>query len=135
MIRADSIRGRFALAVAHCAGLLDMVALPIWVGALMQYYHFDSERAGLLVTLFLAGAVAASVVIAPMFHWMSTGQPIAFVGFILASIAYWSLARTTAFGAMAAIHCLGGVGVGMALSVTHGTIARSDFPLDQTGAS
>ncbi|MBL8303384.1 MAG: MFS transporter, partial [Ideonella sp.] len=56
MIRTDSLRGRAALRVAHCAGMVDLVALPVWVGALIAHYRFDPQQAGLLATLFLVGA-------------------------------------------------------------------------------
>lgn len=128
MIRTDSARGRVALAVAHCAGLVDMVALPVWVSALIQHYRFDPQQAGLLVTLFLAGAVLASLVIAPLFHRLPSGRPLAVVGFAGAAIAFGALARTADFGAMAALHGLGGIAIGTALSVTHGTVARSANP-------
>lgn len=32
MATAESRRGRAALMVAHCAGMVDLVALPIWGG-------------------------------------------------------------------------------------------------------
>jgi hypothetical protein len=28
--------GTFSLMVSHCAGMADLVALPLWIGALMQ---------------------------------------------------------------------------------------------------
>lgn len=128
MIRTDSVRGRVALGVAHCAGLVDMVALPVWVGALIQHYRFDPQQAGLLVTLFLAGAVLASLAIAPLFHRLRSGRPLAVVGFAGAAAMFFALARTTDFGAMAVLHALGGMAIGTALSVTHGTVARSANP-------
>ncbi len=35
--------GRVALMIAHCAGMVDLVALPVWVGALIEKYGFDSR--------------------------------------------------------------------------------------------
>lgn len=128
MIRTDSVRGRVALGVAHCAGLVDMVALPVWVGALIQHYRFDPQQAGLLVTLFLAGAVLASLVIAPLFHRLRSGRPLAVLGFAGAALAFGALAQTADFGIMAMLHALGGMAIGTALSVTHGTVARSANP-------
>lgn len=128
MIRTDSVRGRVALGVAHCAGLVDMVALPVWVGALIQHYRFDPQQAGLLVTLFLAGAVLSSLVIAPMFHRLRSGRPLAVVGFTGAALVFGALAQTADFGIMAMLHALGGIAIGSALSVTHGTVARSANP-------
>ena len=40
MTSADSLRGRAALMVAHCAGLIDLVALPVWVGSLIAQFGF-----------------------------------------------------------------------------------------------
>ena len=37
MVKTDSKTGRAVLTVAHCAGMVDLVALPIWIGALVQY--------------------------------------------------------------------------------------------------
>jgi len=53
--------GTVALMVAHCAGMVDLVALPVWVGTLIGAYRLDPQKAGLLATLFLAGAVLSSV--------------------------------------------------------------------------
>lgn len=128
MIKPDSARGRLALFVAHCAGLVDMVALPLWVGTLIQQYRFDPQQAGLIVTLFLAGAVVASVLIAPLFSRLATGRWIAAASFALAALAFHLLAGTSSFGGMAALHAVGGAAIGAALSVTHGTVARSDNP-------
>ena len=62
MITTDSLRGRLALMAAHCAGMVDLVALPLWVGILMSHYRFDPQQAGGVVTLFLVGAVVAETV-------------------------------------------------------------------------
>ena len=45
MIRTESVRGRIALMVAHCAGMVDLVALPVWVGTLISVYRFDPQQA------------------------------------------------------------------------------------------
>ena len=36
MITTNSLRGRVALMVGHCAGMVDLVALPVWVGTLIS---------------------------------------------------------------------------------------------------
>jgi predicted MFS family arabinose efflux permease len=123
----DSPRGRFALMVAHCAGMVDLVALPIWVGALMSRYGFDPQQAGLLATLFLAGAVVASLGVAPRIgrlpgRWLST------LGFGLSAAAFLALSTQSSFALMAPLHAMAGMSAGCALSMTHGTIARSQRP-------
>ncbi|MFM2404329.1 MAG: hypothetical protein RL223_2209 [Pseudomonadota bacterium] len=127
MSRTDTVRGRLALMVAHCAGMVDLVALPVWVGTLMSHYRLDPQQAGLLVTLFLAGAVLASVVLAPRFHRLP-GRQVAALGFGVAAAGFWGASTSESFGALAGCHALCGLSAGAALSVTHGTIARSANP-------
>ncbi len=128
MIRTDSARGRVALALAHCAGMVDMVALPLWVGVLIQHYRFDPQQSGLLVTLFLAGAVIASLLIAPLFHRLASGRWLATAGLAAGAVAFWLLADAKEFGSIAMLHGLGGFAIGIAQSVTQGTVARSANP-------
>ncbi|MBX3643113.1 MAG: MFS transporter [Rubrivivax sp.] len=127
MVRTDSWRGRIALMAGHCAGMIDLVALPVWVGALIAHYGFDPQQAGGLVTLFLAGAVLASVMLAPRFGRLN-GRVVAACGFGVAAAAFAAAAQTRGFGALAALHVLAGLAAGSALSVTHGTLARSANP-------
>lgn len=127
MIRTDSARGRIALMVAHCAGMVDLVALPVWVGTLISQYGLDPQQAGLLATLFLVGAVLASLVLAPRFHRLH-GRLVASVGFGGAAIGFGLAATTADFTQLALLHAGAGLAAGAALSVTHGTIARSANP-------
>lgn len=127
MITTNSLRGRVALMVGHCAGMVDLVALPVWVGTLISVYRFDPQQAGLLATLFLAGAVAASLVLAPFFQLLR-GRSVATAGFACAAVAFAAASTTQQFGLLALLHGVAGVAAGAALSVTHGTIARSLNP-------
>ncbi len=126
-ITTASKRGRFALMVGHCAGMVDLVALPLWVGTLISVYRFDPQQAGLLATLFLVGAVLASAVLAPRFNRLR-GRLVATLGFGGAAVGFAVAYTTTDFGLLALTHGLSGLAAGAALSVTHGTIARSVHP-------
>ncbi len=126
-IAVDSRRGRVALMVAHCAGMVDLVALSVWVGALIAHYGFDPQQAGGLPTLFLVGAVLASVTLAPKVQRLR-GRWVAGIGFGVAALAFWMAAGVTGYGQLAVLHVIAGVAAGAALSVTHGTIARSANP-------
>jgi predicted MFS family arabinose efflux permease len=127
MTPTDSMRGRVSLTVAHCAGMLDVVALPVWVGTLIGQYGFDPQQAGLIVTLFLGGVVFASLVLAPRFHRLP-GRQVASLGFACCALGFWAATRGPGFAALALLHALCGVANGAALSVTHGTIALSARP-------
>ena len=116
-----------ALMVAHCAGMVDLVALPVWVGTLIQYYRFSPQQAGGVATLFLMGAGLASLVLAPRFgrlpsRWVAT------IGFGISAVAFFCATMRIDFAVIAVLHALAGVSAGSALSVTHGTIARGVNP-------
>lgn len=125
--RSTSTFGHVALIFAHCAGMVDLVALPVWVGTLIQHYQLDPQQAGGLVTLFLIGAVLSSVFLASRFQRIK-GRWVAAGGYALAAACFGTLSQTQDYTAMAALHALGGLAAGAALSVTHGTIARSANP-------
>ncbi|HEU4460045.1 MAG TPA: MFS transporter [Methylibium sp.] len=127
MSKTERWPGRIALMVAHCAGMVDLVALPVWVGTLISRYRLDPQQAGLLATLFLVGAVAASVALAPLFNRLN-GRAVATLGFGIAAALFAAVAQTQDFATMAALHALAGLATGAALSVTHGRIARSGNP-------
>ena len=127
MNRTDSKRGTFALMVAHCAGMVDLVALPILVGTLISQYRLDPQQAGLLSTLFLAGVVLASLLAAPRFHRLN-GRLVATLGFGTSAVCFGLASVLDTFAALAVLHATAGLSAGFALSVTHGTIARSARP-------
>ncbi|WP_378942988.1 MFS transporter [Paracoccus sp. R86501] len=126
---ADTLRkpGALALIVGHCAGLIDLVALPVWVGALIAHFGFGPQKAGALVTLFLLGAVVASVLTARNFTRLPR-RMLAFAGYGIAALCFLILSGQTSFGPMAALHVIAGLANGVALSLVHGTMGRAANP-------
>lgn len=127
MRTSSSLPGRLALMVAHCAGMIDLVALPVWVGTLVSHFHLPPQTAGMLATLFLLGAVLASLFVAPRFDRLP-GRGVASVGFAVAAAAFATLVLPQPLWVMAAVHGVAGLAAGAALSMTHGTVARSANP-------
>jgi predicted MFS family arabinose efflux permease len=127
MTTTEKWPGRIALMVAHCAGMVDLVALPVWVGTLITVYGFDPQQAGGLATLFLVGAVVASVFFATRFNKVD-GRWAATIGFAVAAAAFFFASTQTGFGPIAIAHAVAGLAAGTALSFTHGTIGRSTNP-------
>ncbi|MEO7547721.1 MAG: MFS transporter [Ramlibacter sp.] len=127
----DSLGGKSVLTLAHVAGMIDMVALPLWIGTLMQHYRYSPAQAGITVTIFLMGVVAASAFFAPRFNRLprkgasATGFAVAAFSFLGASVLPVAAAS---LNPLAALHALAGLGVGCALTFTHGSIGRSANP-------
>jgi predicted MFS family arabinose efflux permease len=128
---SDEVRlgalGIGALMIAHCAGMVDLVALPVWVGTLIGAYRLDPQRAGLLATLFLAGAVLSSLFFSPRLNRLPT-RMMATIGFGIATLAFLCMVSVDRYLVMAALHAVAGIAVGCGLSFTHGTIGRSRNP-------
>ncbi|WP_321815649.1 MULTISPECIES: MFS transporter [unclassified Paraburkholderia] len=126
--------GRSALAalmVAHCAGMVDLVALPVWVATLIGGMQLDAQHAGALPTLFLAGVVASSAMCSPLLLRLSarfSARAWVAAGFALAALAFYNAGAASSYAAMAGLHLLAGLAVGCSLSIAHGTIGRSANP-------
>lgn len=121
------VLGTGALMVAHCAGMVDLVALPVWVGTLIGSYRLDPQQAGLLATLFLAGAVLSSLFFSPRLNRLPA-RAMATAGFGIAALAFLGVVSIGGYPAMAVLHGVAGLAVGCGLSFTHGTIGRSRNP-------
>lgn len=131
MAKLNSITSCTVLSICHMAGMIDLAALPLWIGSLMNYYGLSAPQAGLVVTAFLAAVVAASVVFAPFFTRLPR-RMVAAAGFALAAGAFWTTSLHSAPAGSVVpfvlLHLIAGFGAGAALSVTHGTIGRTANP-------
>ena len=123
----DAGRGRLALILAHCAGMVDLIGLPLWVGVLIEHYQFDPQQAGGLATLFLGGIVVSSLILAPKFNRLPK-RLIATIGFAISAIGFFLAAQTTNATMLVALHGICGLATGAALSMTHGTVSQGQNP-------
>ena len=131
MTHSNAVGGKVVLSIGHVAGMIDMVALPLWIGNLMQYYSFSPVQAGLTVTLFLFSVVIASTTIAPIFDRIPHRLAVA-GGFAVAAAAFLAVSRlpidASSLTTIIALHVVAGLGTGTALSITHGNIGRTENP-------
>lgn len=127
MSHVNTLGSRVAMVVGHMAGMIDMAALPIWVGVLIAGYALVPAQAGALPTLFLAGVVIASLVLSQLFHRLP-GRWMPPLGFGLSAAAFWLMSTTGAFTLLMAGHLVAGICTGVALSFTHGTMGRTSNP-------
>lgn len=116
-----------ALMIAHCAGMVDLVALPVWVATLIGAYRLDAQHAGALPTLFLAGVVVSSSICSPRLARLPA-RCVVPLGFATAASAFFYAGTTQNYTVMALLHLVAGLAVGCSLSITHGTIGRSANP-------
>jgi predicted MFS family arabinose efflux permease len=121
------LAGRGALIVGHAAGMLDLVAAPVWVGVLVQFRHLSPLQAGLLMTVYTAGIFLTSITLAPRFTQLPQ-RLIAIAGFFLGALAFVVIILLDGFAALVPAHFVAGIGAGSALSMVHGTISRSARP-------
>jgi len=122
-----SFFGTAALMVAHCAGMLDLVALPVWVGTLTSAYKLDPQRAGGLVSCFLLGIVLSSCFFAPRLNRIRHRIAIP-AGYAAAALVFVGCAIATLYLALAGLHFVAGIAIGCSLSLTHGVIGHSRNP-------
>ena len=131
MTQSRSVGGKVVLSIGHVAGMIDMVALPLWIGNLMQYYGFSPVQAGLTVTLFLFSVVIASTIVAPIFDRIPHRLCVT-AGFLTGALAFLAVSRmpvdASSLPVIVALHVLAGLGTGAALSITHGNIGRTENP-------
>jgi predicted MFS family arabinose efflux permease len=131
MTQSNSVGGKVVLSIGHVAGMIDMVALPLWIGNLMQHYGFSPVQAGLTVTLFLFSVVIASTFVAPSFDRIPHRFSVA-SGFAVAAAAFLAASRlpvdVSSLTAIIGLHVVAGLGTGTALSITHGNIGRTENP-------
>ncbi|WP_425644223.1 MFS transporter [Agrobacterium leguminum] len=118
-----------ALIFGHIAGMIDLAALPVWVGTLSVGFGLGNTQAGGLVTAFLIGVVLASLVVARVFHTLP-GHLVAPVGYGCSAACLFAMSQLEpAFGTFLMLHALAGIATGAVLSTTHGTMGRTDNPL------
>lgn len=121
------VAGVIALVIGHFSGMLDLIALPVWVGALVERYGFNPQQAGGLATLFLVGAVVASALVAPRFDRMNQ-RLAATLGFGVAAAAFLLASTQAGLMPLALLHLVAGTSVGVALSMVHGTMGHAANP-------
>jgi predicted MFS family arabinose efflux permease len=119
--------GILALVLCNVGGMVDFVALPLWVGSLMQSRGLNAQQAGMLVTLYILGVLGGSLMVSPRLNSLN-GRLTASIGFLVAALALLSIIATQSLTAMSILHGIAGLGVGWGLSATHGAIARSQNP-------
>lgn len=127
--RRESRNGIAALIIGHCAGLMDITALPIWVGiVLIGQLALDPQRAGFLLTLFLGSVVLSSLYFAPRLNRLNRKR-MAPAAYALAGLAFATMPGISgSYALLASAHIVAGLAVGCGLSMVHGTMGGTTNP-------
>lgn len=128
MTQLNSKPASIALVIGHVAGMIDMAALPIWVGTLIAAYGLTPAVAGGMVTLFLGGIVVASLIASVIFMRLRP-RLVAPFGYLVAAGTFVALSQITDPGLLAALHLLAGLAAGFGLSATHGAMGLTANPM------
>jgi predicted MFS family arabinose efflux permease len=124
---SENFLGRATLLISHVGGMVDLVALPLWISGLIASAHFLPQKAGALVSLYIFGVMISNIVLAPRFMRLN-GRIAATAGFAISAACFFILTHVSGFPPFAALHLLAGLGAGAGLSCVHGTIGRSKNP-------
>lgn len=117
-----------ALIFGHIAGMIDLAALPVWIGTLVSGYGFTNTEAGGLATSFLICVVLASIVLAGQFHRLP-GHVIAPAGYLASAAIFFVLWRSEdSMWLFVVLHALAGLATGAAISTTHGAMGKTANP-------
>ena len=127
--RRESRGGTAALVIGHCAGLMDITALPIWVGiVLIGGLAIDPQQAGLLLSLFLGSVVLSSLYFAPKLIYINRKR-FECVAYALAGLAFSCMPTVgDSYPLLAVAHVVAGFSVGCGLSMVHGTMGSTANP-------
>ncbi|ADG18164.1 major facilitator superfamily MFS_1 [Paraburkholderia atlantica] len=124
----DSLKGWISLVLCHCSGLIDLVAMPVWIGiVLIGMYGLSPQSAGALVSCFLGAAVISSAIVSPRADRIRGARAVP-LGYGVAAAAFIAMATTRDYNAMILLHLVGGLGVGVGLSMAHATMGASSNP-------
>ncbi len=124
MAHLNEKKGKLALISGHVAGLIFLVCLPLWINALTAGYHYSPAKAGALPTLFLIGAVIASLTISSRFHKVG-GRILAPVSFWCAALTFYGFTSIEIYPVQLILHFVGGLAAGTGVSVVHGMMGRT----------
>ncbi|MGO4852379.1 MFS transporter [Phaeovulum sp. W22_SRMD_FR3] len=127
MTQSTTRAARLALIIGHIAGMVDLSALPVWVDTLISGYGYRPLVAGALPSVFLLGAVAASVLIAQRFGG-ANGRRLAPLGYAVAAVSMLAVPVVELVQLRLALHLVAGICIGVSLSLVHGTMGKTANP-------
>lgn len=121
-----------AFAAAYGVGILNLLALPYLISAIMNDLKLDAAQAGFLMSAEFVFTMLASLVVAPAMG-RAPRRTLALGGAIVVIAANLISASTTDIYWLAAIRCIAGIGAGLCLACGNASVASAKDPDQAAG--
>ncbi len=121
-----------AFAAAYGVGILNLLALPYLISAIMNDLKLDAAQAGFLMSAEFVFTMLASLVVAPAMG-RAPRRSLALGGAIVVIAANLISASTTDIYWLAAIRCIAGIGAGLCLACGNASVASAKDPDQAAG--
>lgn len=121
-----------AFAAAYGVGILNLLALPYLISAIMNDLKLDAAQAGFLMSAEFVFTMLASLVVAPAMG-RAPRRTLALGGALVVIVANLISASTTDIYWLAAIRCIAGIGAGLCLACGNASVASAKDPDQAAG--
>jgi predicted MFS family arabinose efflux permease len=121
-----------AFAAAYGVGILNLLALPYLISAIMNDLKLDAAQAGFLMSAEFVFTMLASLIVAPAMG-RAPRRTLALGGAIVVIAANLISASTTDIYWLAAIRCIAGIGAGLCLACGNASVASAKDPDQAAG--
>ena len=121
------LRTSIMLVLVACTAFTSQMAVPLWVGAVIDSFGFTAETAGTIASLECAAVAFASYSVAMRIHLFSVRKLCA-VGFVLLILANGTSTLLDNPALLTACRAVAGIGKGLVISAAFGLAGRSTSP-------
>ncbi|HHJ4328532.1 TPA: MFS transporter, partial [Klebsiella pneumoniae] len=121
-----------AFAAAYGVGILNLLALPYLISAIMNDLQLDAAQAGFLMSAEFVFTMLASLLVAPAMG-RAPRRTLALAGALVVIVANLISASTTDIYWLAAIRCIAGIGAGLCLACGNASVASAKDPDQAAG--
>ena len=115
------------LVVVTCTAFTSQMAVPLWVGAIIDSYGFSAETAGTIAAVEFTTVALASYAVAPRIHQLSV-RMLCTIGLGLLIAANGCATLLDSVGPFVVCRAIAGVGKGLVISAAFGLAGRTAAP-------
>lgn len=120
-------RTSFILVFVTCTAFTSQMAVPLWIGAIIDSFGISAETAGLIAAVEFTTVAVASFAVAPRIHQFSV-RMLCTIGLGLLITANASATLLDSVGPLLVCRAVAGLGKGLVISAAFGLAGRSVSP-------